>query len=84
MNSHSPVVLSALIDKAGCSVEGLVLFADTSSVSDPALSEVRRRTRIRPVRSLVQPPLFGDGSDGQGYVSELEVHRILETVNTEG
>lgn len=83
LNSHSPIVLSALIDKNGCSVYGLVLFADTSTVSDPGANEIRRRTRLRPVRPGVQQSLFSEDALPQGYVSELEVHRVLETVNSE-
>lgn len=84
LNSHSPVVLSALIDKERKTTGGLVLFADTTSVSDPEKGEVRRRTRVRPVRSIQQQSLFSDDVLPQGFVSELEVQRILETVSAEG
>lgn len=84
LNSHSPVVLSALLDREHQSLDGMVLFADTSVVSDPVAKEVRRRTRLRPVRGQAQAKLFGDGDLSAGCVSDLEVQRVLETVSAEG
>lgn len=84
LNSHSPVVLSALIDEKLHPVQGAVLFADTSTVSDPFLKEQRRKTRLRPVRSSLQAGLFEEAEQSQSYVSELEVRRVLNTVNAEG
>jgi predicted ATPase len=84
LNSHSPVVLSALIDKDLHPVSGSILFADTSSVSDPKLKEVRRKTRLRPVRSTPQARLFGPADVPQGFVSDFEVKKVLETASTEG
>ncbi|WP_306545206.1 AAA family ATPase [Malikia spinosa] len=84
LNSHSPVVLSALIDEELHPVQGAVLFADTATVSDPLLKEQRRKTRLRPVRSSLQAGLFEEAERSQSYVSELEVRRVLNTVNAEG
>lgn len=84
LNSHSPVVLSALIGEGGKSRGGLILFADTSTVTDPGAAEIRRRTRFRPVKSDDQPSLFSEANLPQGYVSDYEVKRILETVSVEG
>jgi predicted ATPase len=84
LNSHSPVVLSALIDKAP--LQGSILFADTTTVSDPERKEQRRKTRLRPVgRAKAQPSFFDcDDVPPQGLVSDFEVRTMLETVSTEG
>lgn len=84
INSHSPVVLSALVDGNKESTNALILFADSSSISDPNLRSSRRRTRLRPVRSQTQSSLFSEDSLPHGYVSPLEVRRVLETVMSEG
>ncbi|MBN8488387.1 MAG: AAA family ATPase [Burkholderiales bacterium] len=84
INSHSPVVLSALLDQERQPIDGMVLFADTSTVSDPLAHESRRRTRLRPVRSQSQGRLFDDGFAPSGFVSDLEVSRVLETIRAEG
>ncbi|WP_295390434.1 AAA family ATPase [uncultured Thiodictyon sp.] len=42
LNSHSPVVRSALIDKTLSPIQGSILFADTATVSDPEKKEQRR------------------------------------------
>ena len=84
LNSHSPVVLSALINSDHQAVDGLVLFADTSTVSDPQMGEVRRRTRLRPVKAQFQRALFDEGELRQGFVSDYEVARVLDTVSAEG
>lgn len=84
LNSHSPVVLSALVDKDRHPIEGAILFADTATVSDPQKKELRRRTRLRPVRPKPQISLFGDEDVPQGFVSDFEVKKVLETVSTEG
>ncbi|TXI95054.1 MAG: hypothetical protein E6Q30_02810 [Aquabacterium sp.] len=83
LNSHSPVVLSALIDKELHPVDGTVLFADTSSVSDPQSQEVRRKTRLRPVRPRIQDELFDPAQAGQAFVSDFEVRTVLETATSE-
>lgn len=84
LNSHSPIVLSALIEKGQLAVGRTILFADTASVTDPEHGEVRRKTRLRPVRSEIQADLFDEDSVPQGFVSELEVSQVLGTVTTEG
>lgn len=83
LNSHSPVVLSSLLDKENKPVDGLVLFADTSTITDPLRREARRHTRLRPVRSDRQRALFTDDAVPQGFVSDLEVQRVLDTVGAE-
>lgn len=83
LNSHSPVVLSALLDKDRHPVEGAILFADTSSVSDPERKEIRRKTRLRPVKPRAQGELFQLGGPEQAYVSDLEVRTVLETASAE-
>jgi predicted ATPase len=84
LNSHSPVVLSALIDKEFSPRHGYILFADTATVSDPEKKEQRRKTRLRPVRAKLQPSIFGEDDVPQGFVSDWEVRNMLETVSTEG
>ena len=83
INSHSPVVLSALLDQELRSVDGVVLFADTASVRDPQTASVRRKTRFRLEKSNVQRDLF-PGSESSGFVSDFEVKKILESAATEG
>lgn len=83
LNSHSPVVLSALLDKDRHPVEGAILFADTASVSDPERKEIRRKTRLRPVTPRAQAELFQLGGPQQAYVSDLEVRTVLETASAE-
>jgi predicted ATPase len=84
LNSHSPVVLSALIDKEFSLRHGYILFADTATVSDPEKKEQRRKTRLRPVRARPQTSLFDKDDVPQGFVSDWEVRNMLETVSTEG
>ena len=84
INSHSPVVLSALIDKDRHSLHGMVLFADTATVTVPEKKEARRKTRLRPIRPNPQLALISDEDSPQGFVSDFEVRRVLETVGGEG
>jgi predicted ATPase len=84
LNSHSPVVLSALLDAKLQTQDGAILFADTAVVTDPERGERRRKTRLRPVRSTRQGTLFGDVTNPQGLVSDLEVRKVLDTVSAEG
>lgn len=89
LNSHSPVVLSALLDQdAGdMPLDAEILFADTATVVDPALKEQRRKTRLRPVvrpGSFVQADLFDAPHVPQGQVSSMEVNSVLGTVSAEG
>lgn len=88
LNSHSPVVLSALLERsehgdlhAG---EGAVMFADTATLVDPETRERRRKTRLRAVQSGIQETLFGDDSQTGRYVSGAEVQDMLHTARTEG
>lgn len=83
LNSHSPVVLSALIDKNFYPIDGSILFADTATVSEPSTHELRRKTRLRPVWSKDQAGLFSESDTARGFVSEFEVKKVLETVSTE-
>lgn len=87
LNSHSPVVLSALLepDEQGRLGDAEILFADTAAISDPERQELRRKTRLRPVvrpSSAVQAELFD--AVPQGRVSALEVQGVLGTVVAEG
>ena len=88
LNSHSPVVLSALLERAEQGElqvrEGAVMFADMATVVDPVRQERRRRTRLRSVRSGVQGMLFGDNPEAARYVSGAEVQDMLQTASTEG
>lgn len=83
LNSHSPVVLSALVDRKFHSVEGVILFADTATLSDPTQNETRRKTRLRPVRTRPQGDLFED-EGSRDFVSDYEVSTVLETASAEG
>lgn len=84
LNSHSPVVLAALLDHARESTHGTVLFADTVTVADPDRKEMRRKTQLRPVRSKAQTELFDEAHVPQGFVSKLEVEKVLGTAGIEG
>lgn len=84
LNSHSPVVLSALLDKELHPLDGSILFADTTSVTDPEQHTLRRKTRLRPVRPNPQISLFGLEDVPQGFVSDFEVRTVLETAGAEG
>jgi predicted ATPase len=78
MNSHSPVVLSAL--RQGNT--GQVLFADLVVVTDPVTRTSHRKTRIRPIQPTgIQEEMFDPRSRPQ--VTAIEVQRYLATVNQE-
>jgi predicted ATPase len=80
MNSHSPVVLSALVgEKRNGLGEGQAFFADLVAVTDPS-NGVRRRTRIRPVVQTNQTRLPIEA--GQN-VTHFEVEEYLATANRE-
>jgi len=80
MNSHSPVVLSALApDKRGA--ESRAVFADLVTVTDPVSKEIRRKTRIRKIRLQDQGELQVNKS-GE-FVTSFEVDKYLSTVNRE-
>lgn len=84
LNSHSPVVLSALVGPDLQSRGDPVLFADTSSVVDPERGEVRRHTRLRPVMRESQGRLAEGGDDAPMPVSHFEVQKLLDTTLAEG
>lgn len=79
LNSHSPVVLSALIDQAHRPLAGAVFFADTATIVDPLQRQQRRRTRLRPVNPDPQGGLF----ESLDTVSRHEVQVLLDTARTE-
>jgi len=81
MNSHSPVVLAAIVQPEWMPAESVVLFADTTTVSDPENGEMRRRTRLRRVRSDSQISLLDPAEYPQAFVSDFEVRKMLETVS---
>ena len=81
LNSHSPVVLSALIGSDLRSQGDPVFFADTTTVIDPGERLMRRRTRMRPVKPN---QLFDTSDETAVTVSELEVRRMLDSVGQEG
>ncbi|WP_298234436.1 AAA family ATPase [uncultured Azohydromonas sp.] len=84
LNSHSPVVLSALVGPTLQSRGDPVLFADTSSVVDPERGEVRRHTRLRPVMRESQGRLAESEDDAPLPVSHFEVEKLLQTTLAEG
>lgn len=84
LNSHSPVVLSALVDPALHAVNGTVLFADTTTVSDPGLPGHRRKTRLRPVRPDPQLHLYAQEDPPKTFVSDYEVRSVLDAARAEG
>lgn len=82
VNSHSPVVLGALVDSARRAIDGAVLFADSTTISDPGKAEIRRRTRMRavhPQRTLLDSELHPGA-----FVSDHEVREVLETAGGGG
>lgn len=88
LNSHSPVVLSALLERADQgdfrASEGAVMFADMATLIDTQKREKRRITRLRAVRSGIQGSLFSDDADTVRYVSGAEVRDLLHAARTEG
>lgn len=86
LNSHSPVVLSALQkpDEDGKPLNAEILFADMATVSDPLRKELRRKTRLRPVVRPDTPQASLFENIPQGHVSPLEVNNVLGTVSAEG
>lgn len=80
MNSHSPVVLSAVRDQGDRS---RMYLADLVTITEPGTETVRRKTRLRPI-------VVADDKDQQrlvgldnSCVSRYEVQSILDTVNRE-
>ncbi|BAS26883.1 AAA family ATPase [Limnochorda pilosa] len=70
VNSHSPVVLSALGDDQA-------LFSDLVAEVDPHEKTVSYKTRIRPIEPEDQGELWLD--DSRSYVSRYEAERYLST-----
>lgn len=81
MNSHSPVVLSALERRKSNETDDRVVFADLVTVADSQSGEINRKTRIRKVQSKDQGELQADMA-GQ-FVTRFEVDQYLSTVNRE-
>lgn len=84
LNSHSPVVLAALVDSALHAVKGTVLFADTATISDPATHGHRRRTRLRPIKPDPQLLLYPADDAPKAFVSDYEVRTVLDAAQAEG
>ncbi len=83
MNSHSPVVLSALAPHGATRLAGSeIFFADQVAIAESSTGVVRRKTRIRPI-SPDDHPLNKD-SEPEKCVRYFEVDRFLDTVNMEG
>jgi len=76
MNSHSPVVLNALVHRA----PEALLFADRASVTD-GRGQVASCTRIRPVHLEDQGRL---DRVAEGSVSSFEVERYLHAALSDG
>lgn len=74
LNSHSPVVLSALD-------EGEAMFADIVTEINPDRREVTRKTRIRPVRGGIQSEL--DPDRNATAVTPFEVQQYLSSASRE-
>ncbi len=85
LNSHSPVVLSALVTADLLPIDDPIYFADTASRVDPAAGEIRRHTRLRPVMPSPQGTLqVADRDDAEdGVVSQFEVARLLDTARAQ-
>lgn len=84
LNSHSPVVLAALVDAERHAKDSTVLFADTATIIDPGSRAQRRRTRLRPVKHAPQEEMFTESGQTSAFVSDYEVRAVLETVDAEG
>jgi hypothetical protein len=85
LNSHSPVVLKALLDKDGvASKNDAVFLADSASIVDPVQNEVRRHTRLRSIVGPFQAELETEPDHVPQQVTRLEVERILNTAQVEG
>jgi predicted ATPase len=84
LNSHSPVVLSALVGKDGeVSEHDAVFLADSASIVDPAHQEVRRHTRLRRVDGPVQVQMDTELDHVPQQVTRREVERLLDTAQVE-
>lgn len=83
LNSHSPVVLSALLNAQDNDQRQRIFIADMVNIVDPVSREVRRRSRLRPVHASPQGKLidFEEASDRD--VTPYEVKQILETASAD-
>lgn len=81
MNSHSPVVLSALDQKELARFDDHIVFADLVTITDSQSGGISRKTRIRKVRPKDQGELVADKAGG--FVTRFEVDQYLSTVNRE-
>jgi len=72
LNSHSPVVLSAM--REGSQEGAAVLFSDLLTVADPETGSGRRKTRLRRVMLGDQTEMFEESRD---HVTRIEVDRYL-------
>jgi predicted ATPase len=81
INSHSPVVLSAL--KSLGIHEREVFFADLVTSIDRQRRAARRKTRIRPVQDFGNQYHL-EGVDAGEVVAHVEVEKYLNTVDREG
>lgn len=80
INSHSPVVLAALMDQRHARDGALpVVFCDLATVVDPQSGSALPRTRMRPVLPKNQGDLL-TRSD-RCWVTRFEVDQYLATVN---
>lgn len=77
LNSHSPVVLSALAEVARAGGGIQIYLAELAAVTDPEDKAVRRRTSLRPIEGGDNGELFVRRGD---KLSHFEVKRYLETV----
>ena len=81
LNSHSPLVLSALVGTDFHPLSDPVFFADmASAVAD---GEVRRHTRLREVTAAEQLRLPGGAQEAAPAVSRFEVEALLNTAQPE-
>lgn len=77
MNSHSPVVLSALKEGREATID--VVFADIVSVADPFTKSIMRKTRLRQVPPAGSTLISLD----EQQILHTEVERYLATVDSE-
>lgn len=81
MNSHSPVVLSALERSPSGGRSDQVVFADLVTITDPESGGIKRKTRIRQVQPKDQGEFLADMAGR--LVTRFEVDQYLSTVNRE-
>ena len=79
LNSHSPVVLSALLNALDNDQRQRIFIADMVNIVDPVSREVRRRSRLRPVHASSQGRQIDIEEASDRDVTPYEVRQILET-----